>query len=155
MTINDNANILGRRSLVNPEKRKHYGTILWLARNYASQLYDLLVKHGYIPPDRNISSLVKGMVHMIKTNNQAFMKDAADLVRPASRFSHFDPGIITGAFAFLANLFKKEPREDISDELIELQKEKEKQAAMRNLIIFGGIAVLGVIGMVVIIRATK
>lgn len=157
MTVIDNAKILGGRKFgISPEKRKAYGTIIWMARTYPKQVYDLLVKEGYKPQDQSIPALVRGMMRMIRSGNQAFMQDAVALATPRnSRLSYFDPSIITGAFAFLGNLFKSNPKEDITDELLELQKEKEKQAAMKNLVIFGGIALVGIISIVVLIRASK
>lgn len=107
------------------------------------------------------SNTVRALMRALKAGDQRVEQEIIAMARPANGGnvrSSFDPSVIVGALSFIKNLFGgSQPTgdHDISQELIELKKEQERQAAMRNLFIFGGIAMLAIIGTVIVIKASK
>lgn len=107
------------------------------------------------------SELVRATIKALRSGDQRVEQELIAAARPANggnTRSNFDPATIAGALSFIKNLFggSQPPRDtDISQEIIELKLEQERQAAMRNLFIFGGIALLAIIGTVIVVKATK
>ena len=145
--------------MLKPDEKKAFQAIGWLVNTFPQQLKEALIRNGYpMNGDNGLAlrkKLIQGTLQMIKTGNKQFAEDVRKIVE--GRKSNFDMGIITSAFSLLGNIFGsgQQTDDDVTNEIIALQAEREKAERMKTAFIFGGLAILGLVGIVVIAKATS
>lgn len=161
VTINDKAGIFnGQRHLITRENADAVAPLLHLVRTRQDEVAELLNRNGFYVPEKTFAGIMSGVVKAIHQKNNSVIEGLKNIGQQNNK-SNIVVDVLS-AINMVGNWLgiggQNQPTTDpnqVTNALIELQKEKEKAARTKQIIVFASLTLLFIIGVVVIVTVAS